>query len=309
MMLRSLVDEVVRRRLWPIPLLAVLVAVAAPVLFMKSAPEGAPAANAAPPPAAPGALPAPASKLLATTDSAVISHKRSKRKGQDPFAPPASAAQAEKKGAATATPAAVPVVVKNANGSTSTATIAPSTGKTTKVTRKTSAKKKKKVTTPKVTTPKVTTPKVTTPAAPVTYVDVRFGAHKDTMLRYRVPRLQTFQAGRRVAAMFVGYSETRNAATFAVAPSTQVKGMACRKVNGVCRYVDIPAGGYARLVLQAEDGSLISRRLDVVNIRHLTADSSGASARTTSLPAANCLLHGLLKLTPIAHSIPADACD
>ena len=195
----------------------------------------------------------------------------------------------------TSTPASIPVVIKNADGSTSKATIGPATS---------ASKTTKKTTT---TTPKVTTP---APAKIVPYVDVRFGKTKDTMVRYRVPRLQTFRAGRRVAAMFVGYSQTRNAAVFAVAPSTQVKGITCRKVKSVCRYVDIPAGSYARLALRGEDGQLVSRRLDVVSIRHLPeAPVSPASARTTSLPAAKCLLKSLLSLTAIAPSLPVDACE
>lgn len=315
-MLRSLVDEVVRRRLWPIPLVAVLVAIAAPVLFMKSGPANAPAS--APPAAAPGSLPGTAEKLLTTSDKAVIPHKRSTRKAEDPFAPPASAAKAAKAAASGSAPAtkastSVPVVIKNADGSTSTATISPSTG-SVKTTKKSTTSKKK--TTKKSTAKKTTTtPQVTPPPAPVTtnatYVDVRFGKKAGTMTRYRVPRLQTFKAGRRVAAMFVGYSQTRNAAVFAVAPSTQVKGVTCRKVNGVCRYVDIPAGSYARLVLQAEDGTLISRRLDVVSIRHLTVPeaASGTAPRVTSLPAATCLLKNLLKLPASLPAIPADACD
>jgi hypothetical protein len=59
MMLRTLLDEVMRRRLWPIPLVAVLVAVAAPLLFLKSAPQDAPPASLAAPAMAPaGKLPA-----------------------------------------------------------------------------------------------------------------------------------------------------------------------------------------------------------------------------------------------------------
>jgi hypothetical protein len=129
------------------------------------------------------------------------------------------------------------------------------------------------------------------------------------MIRYRVPRLQTFRAGGRVAAMFVGYSTTRNAAVFAVAPSTKVGGVTCRKVKGVCRYVDVPAGSYARLVLIGEKGAAVSRRLDVVSIRHLPpAAPSKASARMTSLAAAKCLLKGLLSLPAVAPSISTDAC-
>ena len=81
MMLRSLVDEVVRRRLWPIPLVALLVAIAAPLLFMKSAPPAAPAAPRRPPAAAPGKLPtkrAAAARRRATRRS--VPRKRSTRK-------------------------------------------------------------------------------------------------------------------------------------------------------------------------------------------------------------------------------------
>ncbi len=58
-MLRNLLDEVRRRHLWPIPVIALLVAVAAPLLFLKSAPSDAPLASAPAPAAAPaGQLPA-----------------------------------------------------------------------------------------------------------------------------------------------------------------------------------------------------------------------------------------------------------
>jgi hypothetical protein len=141
-----------------------------------------------------------------------------------------------------------------------------------------------------------------------TYVDVRFGARQNTYVRYRVPRLQTFRAGGRIAAMFVGYSSKRNVAVFAVAPSTQVKGdVECRTIKGVCRYVDIPAGKYARLVLRDLDGKAVSRRLDVVSIRTL-AGNEDAAPRENALGTATCLLKGLLKLTPYAPSIASDAC-
>jgi hypothetical protein len=311
MMLRSLVDEVVRRRLWPIPLVALLIAIAAPVLFMKSAPADAPGATQAPPAAAPGELPKTAEKLVSTSDKAVTPRQTSKPKAQDPFAPPASAAKSDSsssKATATATDpatAAIPVVIKNSDGSTSTATITKSSSKskTSKTTKpKTAAK-------PKVTVPKTTTPVVTPEVKSVAYVDVRFAKRAGSQTRFRIPRLQTFQADRKVAAMFVGYSAKRNAATFAVAPSTQVKGIACRKVKGVCRYVDIPEGRYARLVLRGIDGTLTSRRLEVVSIRQLPpAPASKVSERKTTLTAAKCLLENLLALPVIAPSIRTDAC-
>ena len=138
---------------------------------------------------------------------------------------------------------------------------------------------------------------------------MRFGKQMGTMLRYRVPRLQTFQAGGRVAAMFVGYSAARNAAVFAIAPSTAVSGVTCRKVKGTCRFIDIPAGRHARLGLVGENGRPVIRRLDVVSIRHLpVAPTSKASRRRTTLPEAKCLLKHLQSLSATAPSIAVDAC-
>jgi hypothetical protein len=309
MMLRSLVDEVVRRRLWPIPLVAILVAIAAPVLFMKSAPDNAPAASETPAAAAPGALPASGERLLTASDKAAAPHKRVHRKGQDPFAPPASAvvkdtaaktattsssssSSSDKKATANAgaaTQKSVPVVIKSSDGSTTTGTITTGAAKTA--------------------TPKVT-PAAAAPQT-VTYVDVRFGPQMDTMLRYRVPRLQTFRAGGKVAAMFIRYSPKLGKAVFAIAPSTKVSGDAkCRKVAGVCRYVDIKSGSYARLKLRGANGAVVSRRLDVVQVRHLpAAENPTASARTTPLTAAKCLLKNLLALPAALPSIAADACE
>jgi len=313
-MLRSLIGEVVRRRLWPIPLAAILIAVAAPLLFMKSAPVDVPA-DAAPVAAAPGELSTRAQRLVATSDQAVASRKRSQRRSQDPFAPPASATKA-KDAAAGAPPAAAPaatgsgaagaVVIKNSDGSTSTM---PATKKQAASKKKASTAKKKQAPAAKK---KKIAPKPTpapTPAT-VTYVDVRFGERKDTGLRYRVPRLQTFRAGGKVAAMFVKYSPARDKAVFAIAPSTYVSGdVKCRKVNGVCRYVDIPEGEHVRLTLRGEDGRVVSRRLDVVHIRRMPlAGNESAARRTTPLADATCLLKGLLKLPVTLPSISADAC-
>jgi hypothetical protein len=325
MMVRSLVDEVVRRRLWPIPLLALIIAVAAPVLFMKSAPPGAPDGSAAPPVAAPGELPSGAQKLMTTSDKAVVPKRKPTKKGQDPFAPPASGAKPA--GAATAAtsapvdgataPPAVPVVINNSDGSTTTATVTPSTGSAPKTT--TSAPKtttEPKATTPKVDgTPKATAPKTTAPAAAaarkVTYVDVRFGRKLGTMLRYRIPRLQSFRAAGKVAAMYVGYSRKRKVVVFAVAPSTKVSGdVRCRTVDSVCRFVDLAVGQYARLAMIDDDGTKISRRLDVVSVRRIAETGPAKTAPlATTRTAANCLMKRLLALPASAPSISADSCD
>jgi hypothetical protein len=306
MIVRSLVQELVRRRLWPVPLVALLVAIAAPVLFLNSAPADAPAPSAAPPAPAAGELPARAGGLLDASQKAVTRRHRLKGKGQDPFAPPSSGAKsaAPAKTAAAAavkaaaSPKAIPVVITNANGST------PATAPTTTTT------------TPKATVQRTPAPTTvtTTPAKAavktVTYVDVRFARQMGSMLRYRVPRLQALRAGGRVAAVFVKYSPARHKAVFAIAPSTKVDGdVTCRRVQGVCRYVDIPAGSYARLTMRGEDGRYLSRRLDVVSIRHMPLKGNATpSARTTPLATATCLIKRLLALPAIVPSISSDSC-
>jgi hypothetical protein len=306
MMLRSLVDEVVRRRLWPIPLLALLVAIAAPVLFMKSAPADAPAATEAPPAAAPGELPATAEKLVSTSDKAATPRQSTKRKAQDPFAPPASA-KAKATGAtasaaaqpaakqATSSPKAIPLVITNSNGEKLTVT-AP---------KKTSSTK----------TPKATTPQPSAPAKKgVVFVDVRFAEKTGGRVTRSVPRMQTFRAAGKVAAIFVKYSPSRRKAVFAVPASTKVAGdVKCRRKQGVCRYVDLPEGKHVRLTMRSSDGSLVSRRLDVVRIHGELVSTAAAAAatapRSTPLDQATCLLKRLLSLSPILPSISVDACE
>jgi len=320
-MLRSLVNEVVSRRMWPIPLVAIVVAVAAPLLFMKSGGD-TPASLAPPPVVQPGELAPATKKLVSSEDKSAASGAKIKSKSQDPFAPPKGKAAA---GSDPAAPAAAPaatasssgagaVVIQNSDGSTSTQAVPVSTQRasapkaTTASTPKASRTRKSTTTRKKTTTAKKTTPARTVPVVTSTYVDVRFGARQNTYRRFRVPRLQTFRAGGRIAAIFVGYSSRRNAAVFAVAPSTQVKGDGeCRTVKGVCRYVDLRAGKYVRLVLRGTAGKLISRRLDVVSIRTL-GGKEDAAPRENTLDTATCLLKRLLKLTPSAPSITSGAC-
>jgi hypothetical protein len=258
MMLRSLVDEVVRRRLWPILALAVLVAIAAPLLFMKGAPSDAPDASAAPPVAKVGKLPTIGAKLVTASDKAVTArHKTKGATGKDPFAPPAGAvkAAAAATATATATPAAkstakakkttttkpIPVVITDGNGSSST------------------------VSNNKQTTSRTTT---TSLDANVDRVDVRFGEKSGTKVRRGIRQLKTLKVGNEVVAVFVKWSPNRKKAVFAIPATTIVSGdVDCRRKEGVCRFVDIPVGKYARLTwLAADGGSYVTRRLDVVHV-------------------------------------------
>jgi hypothetical protein len=252
-MLHDLLTEIVRRRLWPIPLIAAVVALAAPLLFLKSAPVDAPPAAALAPAFAPhGKLPDRAQRLLAATEPGTAARSRgATRPSHDPFAPPSRrgstakpAAQAAAKDSSAAADAPVPVVITNADGSTAKTEPAPAPAPAASSDAPASS------------------PTVSSAA-----VDVRFGKDVDAKLRRQIPRLETFVARGNVVAVFVKYSPKRDKAVFAIAPSTLITGdVECRRKEGLCRYVDIPAGKHARLTWSLPDGSVVSRRLDVVRV-------------------------------------------
>ncbi|MFP5362558.1 MAG: hypothetical protein ACLGI5_07490 [Thermoleophilia bacterium] len=305
-MLRNVIDEVVRRRLWPIVVLAALVAVGAPLLFLKSAPPDAPLGAAPATRAAPaGELPARARQLLDSTDPGrKVARRKAKGRAGDPFQPPSSNAAkapagpsggAAKRAAAGAAAKPVPVVITNSDG-TQPATSAPTDAAT----------------------PSATRPAGGTPGAPIgdgattragKRVDVRFGESLPARLHRAIPRMQTFVAGGRVIAIFVKYSPKRDKAVFAIAPSTIVTGgIECRRKQNLCRYVDIPAGRHVRLTTLSSRGALVTRRLDVVRIG--AAKSAGATAVAAAEPPANasCLLGRLLTLSAKDLPLAATAC-
>jgi hypothetical protein len=265
MMLRDVLDEIVRRRLWPIPAIAIAVALAVPLLFLKSAPQDAPTPAAAVP-SAQLDLPARAERLLASTDASATARRRLSRTVRDPFRAPASSGAkparsggrkpASSKRRATASASGpkpgepVPVIIKNADGTTPAAaapTAAPAAAPSADVSR-------------------TATPRSSEPYSHPT-VDMRFGAEQDSPIQRRIPRLKTFEVAGKVALVFVKYSHSRHEAVFAIDSSTTVRGdVDCRRVDGLCRYVDIPVGKYARLTFVDEDGARVSRRLDVVRV-------------------------------------------
>lgn len=321
-MLRSLVDEMVRRRLWPIMLVALLAIIAAPLLFLKSAPDDAPAASEAPPSAQPGELPAGAERLVTESDKATTPRDDASRPRQDPFAPPASA-QASKDATASATPANAPAQSESSGGAVrlpNAVITNPDGSKTTIETNKPSTGKK---TTPKSGSkpaPKPTpAPRPKSPSTSDTSfasVTVRFAKDQKSKARRGIPRLETFKAGDAVAAMFVKYSPARKQAVFAIAPTTRVSGdVKCQRVRGVCRYVNIPEGKHARLTVWTPKGRIINRRLDVVSIKtaaEVAASNIPAPASRptrTTVGEARCLVRFLLALPSFLPSIPADTCQ
>ena len=305
-MLRNLIDEVRSRRVLAFAALGVLVALALPLLFLKSAPEGAPTANTAAPAAAEEAkLPARAARLLATDDAgAAGGHARGS--SQDPFSPPAAyrsaaAAAADGKaagGSAGAGGASAPAASGSAPASSAAAKEAAnaqagggSKGLTAPV--------------PAVTTsPSTTTDNDTSSRKPArslnsqnAAVDIRFGAKRDTRIKRAIPRHKAFYIHGKLVAVFVKYSPVRRAAVFAVAPGLHVTGdVKCRVISGACRYVDLPAGAHAWLTMVTANRTIVSRRLDVVRVKRRTA---GRNTRATSASArseASCLARKLVAM-------------
>jgi hypothetical protein len=253
-MLRDILDQIVRRRLWPIPALAIAVVVAAPLLLLKSAPQdAAPAAGVAPAPAQ-ADLPARAQRLLVTSD-AEASGRRLSRAARDPFEAPSShrgaaagagaTKSSSKKNARSKSPSTRRAIQSSTPPAQSPAPTSGGDGRSSTARSSESSSKSWIVPT----------------------VDVRFGAHKDSPIQRRIARLKTFELGGKVVVVFVKYSHARHKAVFAIAPTTGVHGdNRCRRKDGVCHYVDIPVGSYARLTFVADDGSRVSRRLDVVRV-------------------------------------------
>ena len=296
-MIRNLIDEIVRRRLWPILLAAVVVAVGAPLLFLKSGSAVPPVSTSAPAPAKPGELPARAQRLLTANEAPQGAARTPGSSARDPFQAPRShrpkaAGEATGEGAIKPTTPVgreaqpVPVVVTNSDGSK------PRTSPAAPVT----------VTTP---APAQDAP-VRTVAKRVTAIDVRYGESHPGGVYRSIPRHQTFVAGGRVIAVFVKYSPKRDKAVFAIAPRTLVTGgIECRRKEGVCRYVDIPAGRHVRLTTLSASGNVVSRRLDVMRIDR--SRSPGGSVRSTPADG-SCLLGKLLALTAKDSPLAANAC-
>ena len=302
-MLRSLLDEVMRRRLWPILLGAVVVAVGAPLFFLKPGADAPPASTAAPAPAKPGDLPARAQRLLTSTDVPYRAPRKPTSPATDPFEAPASHRAAadddEAAGGSKPTTTAgpeeavtkpVPVVVTNSAGA------APQAPTTT-------------TTTPPSTSAPIENVPESSGVTRAPAVDVRYSERLPGGFYRSIPRNQTFLAGGRVIAVFVKYSPRRNKAVFAIGPRTLVTGdVDCRRKQGLCRYVDIPAGRHVRLTTVTASGKLVSRRLDVVRIDPSRRFGGSAAAARTAPADGSCLLGRLLALGRDDSPLAADAC-
>jgi hypothetical protein len=301
MMLRNLIDEVRNRRVLAFGALAVLVAVALPLLFLKSAPEGAPAANtAAPAPAKEAKLPPRAARLLATTDPGAPGG-RAKGSAQDPFSPPASYRNAAAAAAAKLKNAGATASVSNVKGAATSSPSTPSSNKPIPVVIKNAPSKQSSSPSSKSRTSKAGSTRTIA-------VDIRFGKKKDSKLRRSISRNQGFYIHGKLVAMFVKYSPSRKKAIFAVAPGLHISGsVTCRVENGQCRYLDMPVGSHAYITMITANRTIVKRRLDVVHARSVSTSSKATPAAVSAEAA--CLLSKLTAMKPGDRLLDRDACE
>lgn len=294
-MLHNLIDEVRNRRMLAFAALGVLVALAVPLLFLKGAPDGAPAANsAAPAPPAAAKLPARAARLLATSDPGAPGG-RAKGSATDPFAPPASYRTATASaGSGGGTPKSPAKTGASGGGTiTSGPKVVPGTPSAPR--------------TPSTTTPRRTTPTINASNASV---DIRFGPKADTKIRRSIPRQKTFYIHGKLVAMFVKYSPSRKAAVFALAPGLHITGdVKCRVVDGSCRYIDIPAGAHAWITTITPSRTIVKRRLDVVRVERRRAGASTRSVAASDRGTSACMLRKLLAQKAGDAPLDRDACQ
>lgn len=293
-MLRNLIDEVRNRQVLALAGLGVLVALALPLLFLKGAPEGAPQADvAAPAPAEEAKLPPRAARLLATDDPGAPGG-RAKGPAQDPFAPPAAyraaaAAAAAKDGAPAPQPAkaAGPAAQGSAGGASSqpVEVVVTNPGSSTTSPRTAGGGSSSSAERPRSLNARNAS------------VDIRFGPKRDTRIRRAIPRQKGLYIHGRLVAAFVKYSPSRKAAVFAVAPGVYVSGdVKCRVRDGVCRYVDVPAGRHAWLTVATPTRTVVSRRLDVVRVKRRSSRSNTRAASASARSEAACMARRLMAM-------------
>jgi hypothetical protein len=229
--------------------------------------------------------------------AATASRGRASGTARDPFAPPSGRAATSKKKTASAakakstgTTASKSATTSAGGGSSATASPTPTRTTTTPAATGSAAR---------------TTPALTIDNASV---DIRFAASAGGRVHRAIPRLQPYYIHGKLAAVFVKYSPSRHKAVFAIAPGLTVSGpVKCRRQNGVCRYVDIPAGSYARLTMVV-GGSPVKRRLDVERIAIRRSGSTTTATAASDRSERACLLNKLKSLKPGGTPIDRDAC-
>jgi hypothetical protein len=286
--LRSLVRDLIDRKLWPVALLLVAVAVAIPVFLGRApAPAPAPAPTAAPAPAAPPASEAQNAEV--TLDPGVPTDRERGGAVHDPFKAPAAKKNADTSPSAAApTSSGTPTV---ASGGTSSAA-APSTGSDSP------ASSGSQTTTPshgatsgssgsgasKPTAPKPTTAPKAEDASDTYHVSVRFGVNGGATKTVRdIARLSPLPSITDPFFVYLGVMETATThekrAVFLVSSDATPNGEgSCHPTKQDCETVELTKGQTVFFDYTPPGGAPIQYQLELAGI-HKTAVASAAKAQ------------------------------
>jgi hypothetical protein len=281
--LRSLLDDLVAKRLWPIALALLITAVAVPVVLGHGG-KGAGAAPAASVPADGGATATPAVRIVAPA-----SDRSRPGKVRDPFRRTVKAA------AQAATVDGAPAPPTSASGATTSArsggTKAPAVSPSTSTSTSTGATK------PATATEQGgATPASTTTAASVYRPQVRWGKDKTAAAR-GVSRLEPLGGTTNPALLYLGTTADHSKAIFLLGPDATADGEGeCGEPS--CRVIELKPGQSTAIgVLGADLEAERSYTLTVDAIAAIAADSEQAAAelRTRVHSAGRATLRALIK--------------
>lgn len=284
--MRQIVRDLVEKRLWPVAVLLLAVAVALPMLIGRAAPDAA-----APVPVAATAPAAPAAALPATAGEDVGAKKRGGRIN-DPFYDPPAAPTA---------PAATAAAASSASADTAT-NAAPSPAETAAPSAGTSAAS----TAPEAAA--TATPAVSATAAPAPSETPRSSVYHRAVVRWgtstlaephAIARLTPLGGRRDLAALYLGM--TRSDATYAIfvlGPNASSRGDATCRRGTDCRMIGLKVGDVQRFTVRDPDGGVPRRftlRVDVLRAVRTSA-TAAASARAKVHRAGRSVLREMWRL-------------
>ena len=275
--LRQIMGDLVRKRLWPVALLLLAVAVLAPVLIGGSASEGAaPAPVATAPPPVAAATP-PATAGVKTTRGGRIADPF-----YDPPAPP-------KEAAADSSPAPTPTPSSGEG--------APSAGDDGAASAPASAAAS-------------TRPSRAAPARRFAYYRLvaRWGESREAPAR-RVARLTPLGGRDNPAALYLGPTRAHTLwAVFVLGPNATSRGDGICKSGTGCRMIGLKAGDRQRVSVHGADGRVVRRFwLSVRSVKKLTTASLAARRTRTRLHSDGRAVLRQMRQDPILAAVLAKA--
>jgi len=294
--LRQVVRDLIEKRLWPIAVLLMAVAVGAPILIGRSAPDApAPTPVAAVPPAAP-AVALPGSQ---DEDPGTVSSK-AKRGGTigDPFYDPPAAPKAT----STAT-----APTQGGGGATRAVTTPPAGKAPTESGEGVTKTAPRHATTPKAAGTASRAPAAATPRSVYYRTVVRWGP--DRAASHPIARLTPLGGRDDPAALYLGVTRSEALwAIFALGPNTTSRGDATCKTGTGCRMIGLRRGDKQIVTVRDTDGRTLRRfTLQVRSVRTVTTSPARARTMRARIHPDGRAAIGALRQDPVAAAVLGQA--